>query len=30
VGPWTLGALQPGEWRELPRADWEALLEDSR
>ena len=26
VGPWSLGALQPGEWRELPRAEWEALL----
>ena len=28
VGPWTLGALQPGEWRELPRAEWEPLLQD--
>ena len=29
VGPWTLGALQPGEWRELPRDEWEALLQGS-
>ena len=29
VGPWTLGTLQPGEWRELPRNEWEALLQSS-
>jgi len=26
VGPWGLGGLQPGEWRELPREDWQSLL----
>jgi 23S rRNA pseudouridine2457 synthase len=25
VGPWSLGELQPGEWRELPHAEWAAL-----
>ena len=29
VGPWTLDALQPGEWRELEAADWQPLLQDS-
>ena len=31
VGPWQLGSLQPGEWREiaLPR-NWESLLRSAR
>ena len=26
IGPWTLGALQPGEWRDVPAQEWQALL----
>ena len=26
VGPWSLGALRPGEWRELPADEWTPLL----
>lgn len=26
LGPWTLGELQPGQWRELPEHEWAPLL----
>ena len=26
VGPWALGGLQPGEWRELTADEWAPLL----
>jgi 23S rRNA pseudouridine2457 synthase len=25
LGPWALGDLQPGAWRELPHAEWAGL-----
>ena len=26
VGPWTLDGLAPGQWREVPREEAEAVL----
>ena len=26
VGPWTLAGLAPGQWREVPQAEAEAVL----
>lgn len=30
IGPWQLGDLQPGQWRELPAAEVEALAQRCR
>ena len=30
IGPWTVAGLEPGQWREIPRAEAEAALAAAR
>lgn len=30
IGPWTVAGLEPGQWREIPRAEAEAALAGAR
>ncbi len=30
IGPWTVAGLEPGQWREIPRAEAEAVLAAAR